>query len=265
MEDNPRMQQLCVQHAALFKEMMDLVVHHHLVPSGKGKTPAEESEDGQKALPSIPGLVEQCKTVHISVLPSKTSGYKDMFPTVARLLLGEIMTQVFRQVDHEYIGCSKKMTDEVSKYIDKRVKTVAVSKAAHSLSRGRDTTSKGGQNNLRPNLQDFMRCALPKMCKKAESWKCQAALTNFLSTVLFSIVKGENCDYVDTLQLSNCELFKLRPRGNSRNDGNKATDEAGAIQGRGGGSELREGGADAESASVSEVGEEEAAAQKAAP
>ena len=130
MEDHPRMQQLCVQHAALFKEMMDLVVHHHLVPSGNGKTPAEESQDGQKALPSIPGLLEQCKTVHISVLPSKTSGYKDMFPTVARLLLGEIMTQVFRQVDHEYIGCSKRMTDEVSKYIDKRVKTVAVSKAA---------------------------------------------------------------------------------------------------------------------------------------
>jgi hypothetical protein len=102
------------------------------------------------------------------------------------------------------------------------------------------------------------------MCSKAQGWKCQAAVTNFLSTVLFSIVKGEDCDYVDTLQLSDCELFKVRTEGKPKCDRKGTTAEAGAIQVTGGGSELREGEDDADSVSVSEGAEaQKAMAEKA--
>jgi hypothetical protein len=67
------------------------------------------------------------------------------------------------------------------------------------------------------------------MCRKAQGWKCQEAVTNFLSTVLFSIVKGEDCDYVDTLQLSDCELFKVRTEGKPKCDRKGTTAEAGVI------------------------------------
>jgi hypothetical protein len=252
METNPRMQALCSKHADTFREVMNAVLQHNLVATGKGKPPAEDAEDGQDALSTIAELVEQCKKAKVSVLPSKTSAYKDMFPLMARLLLGEILFQVFRQVDHKYIGCSIQMTKVVSEFIDARLKHVAGSKAAHSKSRGKG-------NNLRPNVQEFMRCALPKMCRKAEGWKCQAAVTNFLSTVLFSIVKGEDCDYVDTLRLSDCGLFKVQTKGKPKSDGKGTTDEAGAIQATEGGSELREGEDDADSVS----GSEQAAAQNA--
>ena len=142
MENNQRLRALCSQHADNFKEVMNAVLQHHLAATGKRKTPAEEAEDGQDAPTTIAELVEQCKKAKVSVLPSKTSAHKDMFPLVARLLLGEILLQVFRQVDHKYIGCSIQMTKVVSEFIDARLKHVAGSKAAHSKSRreGRETT-----------------------------------------------------------------------------------------------------------------------------
>ena len=213
--------------------------------SATGKERCQDVGDpvkGQDTCSTIKWLLELVTKASVSVLPNNRTGYKDMVTVCARLFLGEVLCQVVKAVDADYIGCSKQMTDAGAKFIEARHKSLCSSKASSG--------SRGKAQNLRPNIQEFMRTGLPQMCRMAQNWRCQAAFTSFISTVLFSMLKGKNCDYVDTLQVSDCQLHldRCQKKVPKKSGGEGKADEA--IDATGGGSKSFENPSEVEEGAV---------------
>jgi hypothetical protein len=173
----------------------------------------------------ITALLEACTDVPL--FPGETSAYKDLLTTLARVTLGELLCEVLLESNASQIGCSVEMFNAGRKYIAERNKIVN-SRAAHSSSKGSAYGEAEGRN-LRPNVTDFLRCGLTAMCKQADSWRDQAAFTNFVAVFVFSIVKGVDCECLDQLQLSTSELVSSKIK-RGEIVGKAKTDEDGAAE-----------------------------------
>jgi len=174
-------------------------------------------DPSETLLSQIKTLVNACRKVPL--FSGEKSGYKDLLTALARVTLGELLCEVFLSSGAAEMGCSSEMYDAGLRYIAEREKTVN-SRAKHSSSKGSAYGTALGQN-LRPNVTDFLRCGLTAVCKKADSWRDQAAFTNFVAVFVFSIVKGVDCECLDQLNLSESELVSLKIK---RHDGvSKAT------------------------------------------
>ena len=173
----------------------------------------------------ITALLEAC--TNVPLFPGETSAYKDLLTTLARVTLGELLCEVLLESNASQIGCSVEMFNAGRKYIAERNKIVN-SRAAHSSSKGSAYGEAEGRN-LRPNVTDFLRCGLTAMCKQADSWRDQAAFTNFVAVFVFSIVKGVDCECLDQLQLSTSELVSSKIK-RGEIVGKAKTDEDGAAE-----------------------------------
>jgi hypothetical protein len=225
-EKDPKVQALFQQYGSgIFTQLADAQRQGF---AARGENPAKVANDGQFEPSEIQKLVNSCKDVPL--FDGERSGYKDLTTTVARVCLGEIMCEVFLQVSADDIGCSPTMFKAGQEFILKRDKLVK-GKAAHSQSKGKG-------RNSRPNLQDFSRCGLTAMCKNADSWHDQAAFTNFVATMIFSILEGHNCEHLDQLEISNADLLSSKTK-KAQSVAKAKTDEEGeAATGR---SQVRDG------------------------
>jgi hypothetical protein len=191
LENDPEVQAIFQQHGCT-NMLSQLAAAQRQAYAGKSHNPASSHAQFEpKTLRiQITALLEACRNVPL--FPGETSAYKDLLTTLARVTLGELLCEVLLESNASQIGCSVEMFNAGRKYIAERNKIVN-SRAAHSSSKGSAYGEALGRHK-RPNLTDFLRCGLAAMCKQADSWRDQAAFTNFVAVFVFSIVKGVDCE-----------------------------------------------------------------------
>jgi hypothetical protein len=225
LEDDPKVQ-------AFFRQSESTDVLQHLAnlqreafAVKKVSNPASNAAKIESSKASqIQILVKGCEKVPL--FPGERSGYKDLQTTLARVCLGEILCEVFLQSSCEDLGISPKMLQAGLDCIVQREQTIH-SKAAHSKSKG-SSYGKAEGRHLRPLISDFWRCGLTAMCKNADSWREQAAFTNFVASFIFSILKGVQCGFLDNLELSEVDLLSSQSQ-NAESVTKTGTDEEGAA------------------------------------
>ena len=189
-----------------------------------GGTAAVEKLDWDE---KIDNFVQEHFRHPVAMCTKRTSSFKDLLGSCTRLLVGEVVAATLKQVDAQYVGCNDELIAEGLKVLSKRDTLVSRSTAVSSQSNG----SRSGSQ--RANACDVLRSVMTMTCRKALGWKCKAAWTSFVCTLVFSILQGElSCEWPDTWKLS-CATGKKR----------QSTQRGGALEGSESG---QEGGTEVE-------------------